>query len=66
MSAGGETARNDVPEASGATPARDRVGSSRQALVVPEPGSLRSLARALVDLALALEQEEEEDERWTR
>ena len=65
MSAGGRTARNDVPQASGATPAGDRVGRSSQALVVPEPGSLRSLARALVDLALALEQEEE-DERWTR
>jgi hypothetical protein len=33
---------------------------------MPEPGSLRPLARALVDLALALEQEDEEDERWTR
>jgi hypothetical protein len=32
----------------------------------PEPGALRSLARVLVDLALALEQEDEEDEPWTR
>jgi hypothetical protein len=30
--------------------------------VIPEPGSLRPLARALVDLALALERDHEEDE----
>jgi hypothetical protein len=36
--------------------------------LVSEPGSLRPLARALVDLALALEheEEEEENERWKR
>lgn len=65
MSAGGRTARNDVPRASGATPAGDRVHRSRLA-PVPEPGALRMLARALVDLALALEHEEEEERRWTR
>jgi len=31
----------------------------------PEIGALRPLARALVDLACAL-QDDEEDERWTR
>jgi hypothetical protein len=31
---------------------------------MPEPGSLRPLARALVDLALLLEHENEEDEPW--
>jgi hypothetical protein len=34
--------------------------------MVPEPRSLRPLARALLDLALALEHEDEEEERWTR
>jgi hypothetical protein len=34
--------------------------------VHPEPGALRPLARALVDLAVALKHEDEEDERWTR
>jgi len=29
-------------------------------------GVLRPLARALVDLAIAVEDEDEEDERWTR
>jgi hypothetical protein len=33
---------------------------------MPEPGSLRPLARALVDLALALEHEDGEGERWKR
>jgi hypothetical protein len=33
---------------------------------MPEPGSLRPLARALVDLALALEHEDGEDEPWKR
>jgi hypothetical protein len=32
----------------------------------PEPSAMRPLARALVDLALALTREQEEDKRWTR
>jgi hypothetical protein len=33
---------------------------------MPEQGSLRPLARALVDLTLALEHEDGKDERWKR
>jgi hypothetical protein len=32
----------------------------------PGPSALRPLARAVIELALALEHEDEEDERWTR
>jgi hypothetical protein len=66
VSAGGRTARNGVGEALGAAAPGDRLRRSREAPVVPEPGLLRPLARALIDLALALQHEDEEDERWTR
>lgn len=66
MSAG----RTPIPtgaRASGRTEARARLRrSTRWAPEPPEPGALRPLARALVDLVLALEHGEEEDERWTR
>jgi hypothetical protein len=65
VSAGG-TARHGVDRASGAAAPRDRLPHSGQASRAPEPGALRPLARALVDLAIALEREDEEDERWTR
>ena len=54
-------------EAPDRTPARTtlaRLGQDRQE--PPEPGALGPLARALVDLAVALEHEDEEDVRWTR
>jgi hypothetical protein len=57
----------DTREAPDTTPARTtlaRLGEDR-----PEPpglGALRPLARALVDLAVAMEHEDGEDERWTR
>jgi hypothetical protein len=63
---GGGTARRGVREASGATAPRDRLRRSREAPLVSEPGWLRPLARALVDLALELEHEDEEDEPWKR
>lgn len=47
----------------GATPSRSRLlrqGAGRPGL--PEPGALRPLARALIDLAVAIEDEDEEDE----
>jgi hypothetical protein len=53
--------------ASGPTEARTRLlRSPRRAPGPPEPGALRPLARALVDLAFALEHEDEGDERWMR
>jgi hypothetical protein len=60
------TARRGVREASGATAPRDRLRRSREAPLMPEPGSLRPLARAFVDLAFALEHDDEEDEPWKR
>lgn len=66
MSAG-ESNRRGEGTAQGATAARDRLvrpGPGRPG--APEPGALRLLARALVDLALALEHEDEEEGRWTR
>jgi len=65
MSAGG-TARRGDHEPTGAAAPRDRLLHSEPASRAPEPGALRPLARALVDLALALEHEDEEDVRWTR
>ncbi len=62
----GESA-NDGREAAGATPARTML--ARPGAGQPEPpemGVLRPLARALMDLAVALEHEDEEDEQWTR
>ena len=57
----------DTREAPGPTPARTRLarpGVDRRE--PPEMGVLRPLAQALVDLALAIEHEDEEDEPWTR
>jgi len=57
----------DKRQAPRATPSRTtltRPGASQPNL--PESSALRPLARALVDLALVLEHEDEEDERWTR
>ncbi len=54
-------------DASGATPARTtlvRPGADQPES--PRMGVLRPLARALMDLAVALEREDEEDEPWTR
>ncbi len=54
-------------EPQGAT--RSRSTLARPGVGQPEPpemGVLRPLARALVDLAIAVEDEDEEDERWTR
>lgn len=66
MSAGGKA----VPaggEALGATAVRGRLARSNAGwLEPPEPGALRPLARALVDLALTLEEAEEESKPWTR
>ena len=62
----GESA-NDERETAGATPARTtlvRPGADQPES--PEMGVLRPLARALIELALELEYEDEEDERWTR
>jgi len=61
------TVSADKRDAPGAIPSRTtlaRPGVGRQE--PPEPGALRPLARALVDLVLALDHEGEEDERWTR
>jgi len=61
----GESA-NDERETAGATPARTtlvRPGADQPES--PEMGVLRPLARALMDLAVALEHEDEEDEPWT-
>jgi hypothetical protein len=60
------TARHGDYEPTGAAAPRDRLQHSGQASRAPEPGTLRPLARALVELAIALEREDEEDERWTR
>ncbi len=66
MSTGGR-ARRDAPGSPGATSLGDTLAVPRTGrLDAPEPGALRLLARAIVDLALALEHEDEEDERWTR
>jgi hypothetical protein len=65
VSAGG-TARRGDREASSATAPRDRLRRSSEVPLMPEPGSLRPLARALVDLTLALEHEDGKDERWKR
>jgi hypothetical protein len=57
----------DTREAPDTTPARTtlaRPGEDRPE--PPGPGALGPLARALVDLALSLALEHEEDERWTR
>jgi len=57
----------DEHETPGATSSRTtlaRAGVGRPEL--PEPGALRPLARALVDLVLALDHEDEEAESWTR
>ena len=57
----------DTREAPDTTPARTTLacpGEDRPE--PPGPGALGPLARALVDLAVALEHEDEEDERWTR
>jgi hypothetical protein len=62
---GGGRARPAEREAPDATQARDtlrRPGAGQGE--PPEPGALRPLARALVDLALTIELEE--DEAWTR
>ena len=66
MSASGRTARNGVGKPAVATVPGDRLRRSRQAQAVPEPGSLRPVARTLVDLALALAHEDEEDEPLKR
>ena len=66
MSAGRKARR---PDAEADSPAQAGVRlplSTGQAPWLPVPGALRPLARALVDLALALEDGEEEDSRWTR
>jgi hypothetical protein len=53
--------------APGTTAARDRLARSGCGRPdPPEPGALRPLARALVDLALALEDEDEEEQPWMR
>jgi hypothetical protein len=62
VSAGG-TARRETREAWGAAAARDRLPRAGEAPGPPELGTLRPLARALVDLALALEHEDGEEER---
>ncbi len=57
----------DTREAQGATPAGTtlaRPGAGQPA--PPEPRALRALARVLVDVALAMEHEDKEDEPWTR
>ncbi|MGH2576138.1 MAG: hypothetical protein ACRDG9_00050 [Actinomycetota bacterium] len=57
----------DTRKAPDTTPARTtlaRPGEDRPE--PPEPGVLGPLARALVDLAAAPENEDEEDKRWTR
>ncbi len=62
----GESA-NGERQAAGATPSRStlaRPGSDQPES--PEMGVLRPLARTLIELALELEHEDEEDERWTR
>jgi hypothetical protein len=62
----GESA-NDERETAGATPVRTTLvlpGADQPES--PELGLLRPLARALMDLAVALEHEDEEDEPWTR
>jgi hypothetical protein len=57
----------DTHEAPDTTPARTTLacpGEDRPE--PPGPGALGPLARALVDLAVAMEHEDGEDERWTR
>jgi len=64
VSAGGS--RCGTRKASGPTAARTRLKRlASRGPGPPEPGALRLLARAFVDLAVALERQEE-DERWTR
>ena len=66
MSAGGQArpAKRTTPDATQPRATLRRPGTGQPE--PPEPGALRALARALVDLALTLENEEEEDSRWTR
>ena len=61
MSAGGTTSPADA-QASGWTEAPTKLRRSGKMLEPPEPGALRPLARALVDVALALERQDEENE----
>ena len=57
----------DTREATDTTPARTTLACpGEDGQEPPEPGALRPLARALVDLAMTLEHEEGEDEQWTR
>jgi hypothetical protein len=62
-----DKASADTREAPDTTPARTTLGRpGEDRPEPPRPGALGPLARALVDLAVALEHEDEEDERWTR
>jgi hypothetical protein len=57
----------DTREAPDTTPARTTLACPREdRQEPPEPGALGQLARVLVDVAVALEHDDGEDERWTR
>jgi hypothetical protein len=60
-------ARRAGTESQGTPAPRDRLQRSEAGQPQPpESGAMRTLARALVDLAITIGREDEEDEPWTR